>query len=129
MFCTKCGSNNPDTSKFCVGCGAALGQAAAPQAPAYQPPPPPPPKQGSPVMMIVVVVVILAVIAGAAFFFLSGKKGQQTQAPVSPGVSQPAPGAASSTGSSNWQQDIKKGIGGAIDEAAQKLKKAVDEAK
>jgi uncharacterized RDD family membrane protein YckC/type II secretory pathway pseudopilin PulG len=24
MFCTRCGKNNPDTSKFCVGCGAAL---------------------------------------------------------------------------------------------------------
>lgn len=127
MFCTKCGKDNPEQSKFCVGCGAPLGVAVAPQAPSYQPaPPPPPPKQSSPVMMIVVVVVILAVVAGAAFLFLSGKK--EKQVPASPGVAQPAPSGATST-SGNWQEDIKKGVSGAIDEAAQKLKKAVEETK
>jgi hypothetical protein len=128
MFCTKCGKDNPEQSKFCVGCGATLGAAPAPQAPGYQPPPPPPPKESNPVMMIVVVVVILAVVAGVALLLLSGKKEKQTQAPVSPGVAQPA-ATGTTPSSGNWQQDIKKGIGGAIDDAAQKLKKAVDEAK
>lgn len=31
MFCSKCGANNPDSGRFCVGCGAPLpGQAGVP---------------------------------------------------------------------------------------------------
>ena len=40
MFCSQCGEKNPDDSKFCSKCGAALVAAAepAPEA-AYTPPP------------------------------------------------------------------------------------------
>ena len=40
MFCTKCGYQNPDDSKFCIKCGGALSQASASQQtsqPVYQP--------------------------------------------------------------------------------------------
>lgn len=33
MFCTKCGKDNPDDSKFCVSCGAPLSEAAPDQQP------------------------------------------------------------------------------------------------
>ena len=33
MFCTKCGNEMPDGSKFCTKCGAAFGGAATPEAP------------------------------------------------------------------------------------------------
>ena len=33
MFCTKCGNEMPDGSKFCTKCGAAFGDAATPEAP------------------------------------------------------------------------------------------------
>ena len=32
MFCSKCGAQNPDDSKFCSSCGAPLALAAAPEA-------------------------------------------------------------------------------------------------
>ncbi|MCL1941654.1 MAG: zinc ribbon domain-containing protein [Synergistaceae bacterium] len=38
MFCENCGTNIPDSSSFCSGCGASVSAAAAP-------PPPPPPQQ------------------------------------------------------------------------------------
>ena len=31
MICSQCGKVNAENSKFCVGCGAALTQGAAPQ--------------------------------------------------------------------------------------------------
>ncbi|NPV91619.1 MAG: RDD family protein [Firmicutes bacterium] len=48
MFCSKCGTPNPDNSKFCQGCGNGLAvdqPAAQPPAPPPSPPPaaPPPP--------------------------------------------------------------------------------------
>jgi hypothetical protein len=40
MFCSQCGEKNPDDSKFCSKCGAALVAAAEPApAAAYTPPP------------------------------------------------------------------------------------------
>ena len=34
MFCSKCGANNPDEGRFCVGCGAPLhGQSGVPAVP------------------------------------------------------------------------------------------------
>ena len=36
MFCTKCGTNNPDNSKFCVGCGGQLGGNTENQSPVTQ---------------------------------------------------------------------------------------------
>ncbi len=45
MFCTRCGSVNEDTARFCKGCGSPLDQPAAgaganvAAAPAYAPPP------------------------------------------------------------------------------------------
>lgn len=38
MFCSQCGSENPDTNAFCVKCGASLGAGvSAPQQPPIQP--------------------------------------------------------------------------------------------
>ena len=34
MFCPNCGSNVPDTERFCPTCGTAMGGNAAPEAPA-----------------------------------------------------------------------------------------------
>ena len=55
MLCPDCGTNNPDTSRFCSSCGAALTRTAPPepappQTPPIQPPeqpvPPPPQPEG-----------------------------------------------------------------------------------
>ncbi len=37
MFCPKCGTENPDETKFCSKCGASLGAGAAPTGGAAQP--------------------------------------------------------------------------------------------
>lgn len=42
MFCSKCGTENPDGARFCASCGVALAAAAPVQAP-----PPPPPMRGA----------------------------------------------------------------------------------
>lgn len=42
MFCSKCGTENPDGARFCASCGVALAVAAPVQAP-----PPPPPVRGN----------------------------------------------------------------------------------
>lgn len=42
MFCSKCGTENPDGARFCASCGVALAVAAPVQAP-----PPPPPMRGA----------------------------------------------------------------------------------
>jgi len=37
MFCSNCGKENPNTAKFCAGCGKPIAEAAAPAAaPAQQ---------------------------------------------------------------------------------------------
>lgn len=41
MFCSKCGTENPDGARFCASCGVALAAAAPVQAA-----PPPPPLRG-----------------------------------------------------------------------------------
>ncbi len=48
MFCTRCGHDVAEGTKFCPGCGNPLDAAAQPAAPpppagSYPPPPPPPP--------------------------------------------------------------------------------------
>jgi len=45
MFCTKCGSNNPNNSAFCLNCGQPLNAAQAPPQQQMAPPPPPKPKK------------------------------------------------------------------------------------
>ncbi|MCL1873201.1 MAG: zinc-ribbon domain-containing protein [Clostridiales bacterium] len=45
MFCTKCGKDNPDDSKFCVACGAALSEPAPDQQPQQNEEAPPQPEQ------------------------------------------------------------------------------------
>jgi TM2 domain-containing membrane protein YozV len=42
MFCSKCGTENPDGARFCASCGVALATVAPAQAP-----PPPPPVRGA----------------------------------------------------------------------------------
>ena len=42
MFCSKCGTENPDGARFCASCGVALATAAPVQAV-----PPPPPMRGA----------------------------------------------------------------------------------
>jgi TM2 domain-containing membrane protein YozV len=36
MFCSNCGKENPDTAKFCAGCGKPIAEAAAAAPPAQQ---------------------------------------------------------------------------------------------
>jgi TM2 domain-containing membrane protein YozV len=50
-FCPQCGTNNPETARFCQSCGGAI-PVVAPQAAPQRgaaPPPPPPPVYGAPV--------------------------------------------------------------------------------
>lgn len=49
-FCTNCGAQVADTSKFCVNCGTPMGAAAASSAGARYTPPPPPPPTAAPVI-------------------------------------------------------------------------------
>jgi hypothetical protein len=69
MFCTKCGKNNPDDSKFCQGCGGQLssGDKQAPCCCA---------KNKFPVLLISVV--FIAAAAGMVFAFMKKPQAQPT---------------------------------------------------
>ena len=77
MYCEKCGKLNPDTAKFCSGCGAPLNAPAADAAanqptPAFVPPQPDAPsaakaKKKSPLRIIIPVVAAVLVVAAALF--------------------------------------------------------------
>lgn len=97
MLCPKCGANNDDNAKFCLGCGgpltepvaetpvvapAATASPAVPPAtqepfPQYTPPAAPPAKakKGGKGCIIAIIVVLVLAIAAVAVFFLVIKKG------------------------------------------------------
>lgn len=89
MFCTKCGKELKDGSKFCTGCGAALDQAPAPT-PAHAPAPQVPvavkKKMGGGTIALIIAVAVLAVAAVAllVMLLLGGKNGAQDPAPSVP---------------------------------------------
>ena len=78
MFCTNCGTENPDTNKFCIDCGAALRPAspAAPGAETPRPIPVPPVRSKrqmkwlGPFVAVGGVAVLLVAIIVAAVFLL-----------------------------------------------------------
>ena len=93
MFCTNCGKQIPDNSRFCENCGAVTGsgqQAPPPQyqqapPPQYQQAPPPyqqmppqyqsapPAKKGpGPLLLVIAGIVLVLAVAGAGFFLLGG---------------------------------------------------------
>lgn len=89
MFCQKCGKENPDDTKFCGGCGAAIGENSNSQpAPLQQPAAKPKKKNGCLVAILAVVgVIVLFAIIGN----LAGKGG------TSKNVSQPDKQAATTS--------------------------------
>lgn len=84
MFCTNCGKQIPDGSKFCTNCGASMGNNQPPiqnqqqfqqpyQQPYQQPfnapnPPPYRPKKSKGGVIAVVVLLVIALIAAGIFF-------------------------------------------------------------
>lgn len=106
MFCTKCGKELKDGSRFCTGCGAALGGAPTPApAPAPTPVPTPPPaptpvpppvsytpavgkkKMSGGVIALIVAVAVLAVAAVVLTVVLvlgNGKNSARTDLPNDP---------------------------------------------
>ncbi len=82
MFCTKCGHQNPDDSKFCIKCGGALSQAPASQQtaqPVYQPAVTPPtyaaPAQPTKTGMskkkkITIIAIVICLVAALAVGFI-----------------------------------------------------------
>ena len=94
MFCSNCGTNLPDESRFCPNCGKSVSSntppVSAPQQPSpqIQPPPTPvaetpAPKKGSSPLLLGAIIGVVAVlgIAAGAFFFLNG--GAETPDPES----------------------------------------------
>ena len=82
MFCTKCGKENIDGTKFCVGCGSPLGAPAAPVAPVEAPAPvapvapvvapasapqEPKKKTGLIIGIVAAVVAVIAIVIGVLF--------------------------------------------------------------
>lgn len=71
MFCTKCGSNIPDDSAFCIACGQPVdGVPAQPVQPQQQWAPQPPAKKKSKAPLVIVIVVVVLAILGVGGFFL-----------------------------------------------------------
>ena len=69
-FCPKCGRENPPDAKFCVNCGAALGEAAAPTPqPSGYAPPMPLADLGSRIIAGLVDYIIIGIIAGILSIF------------------------------------------------------------
>ena len=77
QFCTKCGTPLPEGMKFCIGCGATIGEPSAPavQAPAAPAPArpvaqapapaaPPAASSGSPAVKIVLIVLAVLILFG-----------------------------------------------------------------
>lgn len=73
MFCSKCGTNNEDGVKFCIGCGASLTEPAQPAAP-VQPQSPKKNKKGLIIGIVAGVVALIAVISVIVFFASKDKK-------------------------------------------------------
>lgn len=91
MFCTKCGKELKDGSRFCTGCGAALDQAPAPTptpapAPVLQAPVAARKRLGGGTIALIMAVAVLAVAAVVllAMLLLSGKDGAGDAAPSAP---------------------------------------------
>lgn len=114
MICPKCGTQNPDGTKFCSGCGTPLASDAAPMdatrvqptpaqpqpqpaaAPSsYQPvpaPQPPAPKSGSgkTIAIVVLAVLLVAAIAAVVYFVVVPQlSGNQQDAASQPALEQP----------------------------------------
>lgn len=86
MFCQKCGAQNDDNSKFCLGCGNSLTESVTPVTsppppppmppvynaapPAYQQAPAPKAKKSHAGVIIIVLLLVLAVIAAGIWFFM-----------------------------------------------------------
>lgn len=98
MFCTKCGKELKDGSKFCTECGAALDGAPAPAqtpvyaaAPVYTPAPAAASKKkmsgGVIALIITAAVLAVAAIALVAFVLLSGKGDADPEASGTPAFS------------------------------------------
>jgi len=69
MFCPKCGEKNPDDSKFCTKCGAALVQTKAPAAAAA--PAPAPVATGERTSGMAIAALIMGIIGFLFFGLLS----------------------------------------------------------
>ena len=75
-FCTKCGKQNPDTAKFCTGCGATLTPITATSEPS-QPVPPQVVSKNKNNWIVIAIVVILGLGIGAYFVFFNKKSGKE----------------------------------------------------
>ena len=71
-FCTKCGKQNPDTAKFCTGCGATLTPITATSVPS-QPVPPQIESKNKNNWIVIAIIVILGLGIGAYFVFFNKK--------------------------------------------------------
>ena len=86
MYCTHCGNQIPDQSKFCQYCGSTL---SAPAEPQIQTPPPPVRKKGRTAGIIIGIVAILILIPAVLFAVLhfrsdgTGRKGRDRRETVS----------------------------------------------
>ena len=80
-YCTKCGKQNPDTAKFCTGCGATLTNAIVQPAQQTKIPnasnslKPESNRKNKTTWVIVGTIVLIGLLAGAYFLFFTKKKG------------------------------------------------------
>ena len=80
IYCTKCGKQNPDTAKFCTGCGATLTNSSVQptqqttSANAPNPFTDEPAKKNKTAWIIIGIIIFLGLGIGAYFMFFSNKK-------------------------------------------------------
>lgn len=91
MFCSKCGANNADGAKFCIGCGASLSEPVQPTAsvPSVTPVPPQNPKKKKTGLIIGIVagaVALIAVISVIVLFASKDKNGEKNNESSKPMV-------------------------------------------
>lgn len=75
-FCTKCGKQNPDTAKFCTGCGTTLTPIIATSVPS-QPLSPQIESKIKRNWTVIAIVAILGFGVGAYFLFFNNKSGNE----------------------------------------------------
>ena len=81
IYCTKCGKQNPDSAKFCTGCGATLTKAiiqpAQPASTLTNTPSPliaEPARKNKTAWIILGITIFLGLGIGTYFMFFSNKK-------------------------------------------------------
>lgn len=108
-YCIKCGKQNSDTAKFCIGCGATLPVGVRPQPAANHNYGTPRPQKNQ--WIVLLAVAVLGLGAGVYFIFFNKKKKETVSMPVAiDSAASPAPVPAPSAPVTREDAEVKQPV-------------------